>query len=238
MQKVACPMMIVRSERLTPPKMNSEFSAIPVMMPGRERGRTRRSDTASRPKNRNRWTPNAAADPSSRATIVAATAALSDNTSAALTWESCHATENQRRVSPAMGQLCTLDLLKAYRMMVAIGAKRNKRTATTQIVRPILVARPSISASQRFEGAQGASTDQVRGHDDDGDEGQCRREGKIAGDADVVVDHVADEIGAGSTDQDRRDVVAEGQGESEDRSRHHTGQGQREHHPPDGQPIA
>ena len=113
MQNVACPMTIVSSDRLTPAKLNAEFSAIPVMMPGSASGSTSSSDTASRPKNRNRCTPNAAAVPSSSAISVANTAARSDSPSAARTCGSCQATENHLVLSPRIGQLCTFEELKA-----------------------------------------------------------------------------------------------------------------------------
>src|SRR5262249_35247654 len=113
MQNVACPMMIVNSDSPIPLKLNAEFSAIPVMIPGSESGSTSSSETASRPKNRNRCTPNAAAEPSRSATAVANSPALSDSTNAARTCGSCQATGNHFRLSPWIGQLCTLDELNA-----------------------------------------------------------------------------------------------------------------------------
>src|SRR5215471_5971012 len=122
MQNVACPMMIVNTDRSIPAKLNAEFSAIPVTMPGSASGSTSSSDTASRPKNRNRCTPNAAAEPSSTAT--ANRPALTDSTNAARTCGSFQATENHFVLSPAIGQLCTFEELNAYRQMVAIGTNR------------------------------------------------------------------------------------------------------------------
>ena len=78
-------MTIVSRDSPIPAKLNAELSAIPVMMPGSASGRTSSSDTPSRPKKRNRCTPNAAAEPSSRAITVANTAAFSESTKAART---------------------------------------------------------------------------------------------------------------------------------------------------------
>ena len=49
MQKVACPMTIVHREKVTWLKAKNELSDIPVMIPGRARGRTRAKEIASRP---------------------------------------------------------------------------------------------------------------------------------------------------------------------------------------------
>jgi len=113
MQKVAWPITIVSSERLTPTYWNAEFSAIPVMIPGSASGSTSSSETASRPKKRKRCTPNAAAEPSTRATAVAKTAAWSESPSAACTCGSFQATENHLVLRPWIGQLWTLELLNA-----------------------------------------------------------------------------------------------------------------------------
>src|SRR5215467_4699702 len=178
MQNVACPMMIVYSESPTPAKWNAEFSAIPVMMPGSARGSTSSSDTASRPKNRNRCTPNAAAEPSSSATAVASTPALSDSTNAARTCGSCQATPNHLVLSPWMGQLWMFEELNAYRQMMAIGTNRKSSTPATQIRSPIRASRPSITlplashgpfASHGLERTSGARAGQVEDHDHDRD---------------------------------------------------------------------
>ena len=95
MQNVVWPMMIVINDRLTLLKLKNDCSAIPVMMPGSASGSTRSSETASRPKNLNRWTANAAAEPRTSAMALAANAALSDSVSASRTCSSCQATENQ-----------------------------------------------------------------------------------------------------------------------------------------------
>src|ERR671935_136418 len=111
MQKVAWPMVIVQSERLMPPNAKNELRAMPVMIPGRAIGRTRRNETTSRPKNRKRWTPKAAADPSTSATPVASAPAFNDSTSAARTSGSWNATENHLREKLEIGQLWMFDRL-------------------------------------------------------------------------------------------------------------------------------
>ena len=94
MQKVAWPTMIVHRDRLIPLNRKNDCRAIPVTMPGRAMGSTRRKETVSRPKNRNRCTAKAAADPSRRAIIVERRPAFTDNSRASLTSESCQAIEN------------------------------------------------------------------------------------------------------------------------------------------------
>ena len=51
-------------------------------MPGSARGRIRRNEIVSRPKNRKRWTANAASEPKSSASAVATTATSSDSSRA------------------------------------------------------------------------------------------------------------------------------------------------------------
>src|SRR5439155_18896753 len=118
MQNVACPIAIVHSDKLTPPNAKNELSAIPVMIPGRAIGRTRMNETVSLPKNRNRWTAKAAAEPSTRATAVAMTPVFSDSTTALLTSGSWRATGNHFSDRLGIGQLWMLEGLNAYRMMI------------------------------------------------------------------------------------------------------------------------
>src|SRR5579871_6803965 len=113
MQKVACPITIVRSDRLTPTYWNAELSAIPVMMPGSASGSTSTSDTASRPKKRKRWTPKAAAEPSVSATAVANAPAFSESQSAERTWGSFHATVSHFVDRPLIGHVWMFELLNA-----------------------------------------------------------------------------------------------------------------------------
>src|SRR2546423_3776880 len=113
MQKVAWPITIVQSEKFQPRKVKNEFSAIPVMIPGRAIGRIRMNETASRPKKRKRWTANAAALPSRRATVVATTAALIERMNASRASWLCQADENHLVEKPAIGQLCTFEELNA-----------------------------------------------------------------------------------------------------------------------------
>src|SRR5258708_6764231 len=113
MQNVACPMTIVSSEKFTPPKVKNEFSAMPVMIPGRAIGSTITNDTASRPKNRNRCTAKAAIEPSVTAIVVAISAALTDSHSdwriaSLFQVEANHFVERW-----LIGQLCTVAELKA-----------------------------------------------------------------------------------------------------------------------------
>ena len=126
-------MTMVSSERLIPADWKAELSAIPVMIPGRASGSTSSSETASRPKKRKRCTPKAAAVPSRSATAVANRPALTESQSAECTCGSFQATENHFVLRPGMGQLCTFELLNAYRQMMAIGTKRKRSTATTQM---------------------------------------------------------------------------------------------------------
>ena len=96
-----------------PAKVNADLSASPVMIPGSAKGKTRKSEMDSRPKKRNRWTPKAASEPRTIERTVAATPALTDRMSAARTCGSLKATENQWKVKPASGQLCTFEESKA-----------------------------------------------------------------------------------------------------------------------------
>src|SRR5262252_10972293 len=241
MQNVACPMMIVNTERPIPAKLNAEFSAIPVTMPGSARGSTSSSDTASRPKNRNRCTPKAAAEPSSSATAVANRPALTESANAARTCGSCQATENHFVLSPAMGQLWMFEELNAYRQMVAIGTNRNSSTPTTQIRSPARATRPSITvpfSSHGLERAEQPRAEQVENHDHDGHHGERGRERQVVGRPDVGVDGVADEVGARPAYQQRGDVVAQGQREGEDRAGRHPRQRQRHDHAAERAPVA
>ena len=112
MQKVAWPMTIVSSERSSPTHWNAEFSAMPVMIPGSASGSTSSSDTASRPKNRKRWTPKAAAEPSSSAIVVANRPAFTDSHSAERTAGSFQATPATSSRA-LIGQLWTFEPLNA-----------------------------------------------------------------------------------------------------------------------------
>src|SRR3977135_7066 len=113
MQKVACPMMIVVSEKLTPLKLMNELSAMPVMIPGSAIGSTSSSEIASRPKKRKRATANAAIDPSTTAMPAEIAPAGGDSHSAWRSSALCHVEENHLVERPDSGQLCTLEGLKA-----------------------------------------------------------------------------------------------------------------------------
>ena len=150
-------MIIVISERLIPPKVKNDLSANPVMMPGRAMGRTRKSEIASLPKKRNRCTPKAAAEPSSNASRVAASPALTESQRADLTAGSFQATENQCVVQLRIGQLCTFELSNAKMTMVTIGRKRNTSTPTTHATSTARVARPSIYIASNAPSARAPS---------------------------------------------------------------------------------
>ena len=90
-------------------------------MPGKAIGSTSRNDTASRPKKLKRWTPNAAAEPSTSAIAVASAPACSESHRAWAMSPSWYAAENQLVVQPGIGQLWMFDRLNAYRQMTAIG---------------------------------------------------------------------------------------------------------------------
>src|SRR5690242_740264 len=111
MQKVACPITIVQSERLMWLKVKKAFSAMPVMIPGSAIGRTSRNETDSRPKNRKRAIANAAAEPSTIAVPVASSAHRTESQIAFLTSCECQATLNQCVVKPGIGQLWIFERL-------------------------------------------------------------------------------------------------------------------------------
>src|SRR3954453_19218301 len=106
-------MTIVHIDTEMCPAMKNEFRAMPVTMPGSAIGSTRRNDTASRPKNENRATPNAAIEPMTSATPVATNATRTESHTAERTSSECHASENHFVVKPGMGPDGTFDLLNA-----------------------------------------------------------------------------------------------------------------------------
>src|SRR5918911_1890588 len=105
MQKVAWPMMIVVSEKLIPRLLKNEFSAMPVMIPGRAIGKTSTNDTASRPKKRKRCTANAAIEPRSSEMAVEISAARIESQNASRASWLCHVDPNHFVDSPDGGQL-------------------------------------------------------------------------------------------------------------------------------------
>src|SRR5579884_4432064 len=104
-----------------------ELSAIPVTMPGSAIGSTSRNEIVSRPKNRNRCTPNDASVPSTSAIAVAYAAAFSESQSAFCMSPLWIAGPNHFVVSAEIGQLSMFDLLNAYRQISAIGTYRKDR---------------------------------------------------------------------------------------------------------------
>src|SRR5258707_7569353 len=113
MQNVAWPTMIVESERFTPPKLKNAFRAIPVMIPGRARGNTKRRLTASRPKNDARLIAKAAQEPRTSAMAVAARPAWTESSSAVRTFGSFQVAPNHLVVRPGIRQLSMFDVLNA-----------------------------------------------------------------------------------------------------------------------------
>src|ERR671936_2031091 len=116
MQNVACPITIVQSDGAmgwTGLLEKKELSARPVTTPGSAIGNTSRNVIVSRPKNRNRLTAVAAAEPRTIAIAVANPAAFSESTSALRASWFCHASRNHLVLKPAIGQLWMFDELKA-----------------------------------------------------------------------------------------------------------------------------
>src|SRR5438445_12783290 len=116
MQKVVCPITMVQSDGVSwcaGLLRKKELSAIPVMIPGSAIGRITTNETTSRPKNEKRWIANAAAEPSRIAATIVTPATLSESTKAWRTSWLAQAARNQCVVKPAIGQLCTFDLLNA-----------------------------------------------------------------------------------------------------------------------------
>ena len=91
MQNVMWPIMIVYRLNVIPKLLIDAFNAIPVTMPGSAIGSRRRNEMEFLPKNRNRWTANAARLPSASATTVATDAITREFARAE--WRSllCHA---------------------------------------------------------------------------------------------------------------------------------------------------
>ncbi len=111
MQKVACPMMIVRMLKSIPTVVYVVCSASPVMIPGKAIGRMTTSEIVSRPKKRYRDTASETSVPSTRATAVAPRAASTESWSASRTPSLWYATENHFVEKFSIGQLCvTLSL--------------------------------------------------------------------------------------------------------------------------------
>src|SRR5690348_6048225 len=239
MQNVVCPMTMVTVPSWMPVKEKNEFSAIPVMMPGSASGSTSRNEMASRPKKANLCSAYAVAEPSSTASAVATRPTRSDSRNALRTWGSCQATENQCSEKPAIGQLSMFEELNAYSTISTIGMNRNASTRATQIRSPARSQRDSISSAPglySLERAERPRAEQVAGHDHDGEHGHGRGERDVVRHADIGVDDVADEVRAGPADQQRGDVITEGQREREDRAGHDARQGQREQHQAGGPP--
>src|SRR5258708_12143445 len=103
MQKVVWPITIVQIEREMPLKLKKEFSAMPVMIPGRASGSTKRKLTASFPKKVVRWMAKAAHDPRMSARAGAVSAAWIESLSDGRTPASFQLAVNPLSVRPAIG---------------------------------------------------------------------------------------------------------------------------------------
>ena len=88
------------------------LSAMPVTMPGRAIGSSSTNDTVSRPKKRNRWTANAASEPSRIAMSVAPAAACSESRSASRMSGFVTASAYQWVVQSVIGQVWLRSALK------------------------------------------------------------------------------------------------------------------------------
>src|SRR5216683_137549 len=144
MQKVVCPITMVQIESEMPLKLKKEFSAIPVMIPGRASGSTKRKLTASLPKNVVRWMAKAAHDPRTSARAVAVSPAWTESLSDVRTSASFQVAVNHLSVRPGIGQLSMFEVLKAYRKISRRGTNRKSRIRAAQSVSARRVKRPSI----------------------------------------------------------------------------------------------
>ena len=113
MQNVAWPMMIANRPNGIPEAFTDEFRAIAVTIPGSAIGSTSRNETELRPKNRKRWTANAAALPSTSAMRVTIVAICKEFPSASRTSGLRHAIPNHFVVQLSIGHACPMLLLNA-----------------------------------------------------------------------------------------------------------------------------
>src|SRR5215213_8376199 len=111
MQNVAWPATIVQRPKFVFQNEKYEFSAIPVMIPGRASGSTKTNEIASRPKNRERWTAKAAAVPRTTAVAVAIAPAFSDRIRASCIASSWTAGPNHLVLQSVIGQPWTFEAL-------------------------------------------------------------------------------------------------------------------------------
>src|ERR1700681_744617 len=105
MQNVACPITIVHNEKVIWLKAKKELSDMPVMMPGRARGRIKANEMTSRPKNWKRWMAKAAIDPRISDVTVANSPDSIESSKARRTSGSSEVRLNHFRVIPGIGQL-------------------------------------------------------------------------------------------------------------------------------------
>ena len=118
-------MMIVNSEYSRPmvrlPYSIADCRARAVTIPGRAMGSTSAKEMASRPKNRNRCTANAANDPSTSAIAVAHAPAIRELASAERRVGSFHAMGNHFVVHRSGGQDASTLRLNAYTTTISNG---------------------------------------------------------------------------------------------------------------------
>ena len=164
------------------------------MMPGRAIGSTRNSEIASRPKNRNRCTPKAAAEPSTSASNVAARPAFTESQSADL----------DRGVVPRHREPVRREVLDRPALHVRAvegedhdgGDRHEKEHQNADHPGDQRHAGSTALHLHRLERAERPRPEEVDDHDHDRHEGKGGGEREVVGQADVVVDDVADEVGA------------------------------------------
>src|ERR1700722_1581481 len=231
MQNVAWPRTIVQNEKEMSAKLKAERSAMPVTIPGRAIGSTKRSEIASRPKNFARASAAAASVPRTMASAVDTSATRMERPSAAQISGRFQATPNQRSVYPGGGNSkLRSSLLNAYRMMKASGRCRSARPPAAPSRKPS--GGPSFDGRSRLERIERPGAFRYRqehAHDDHRRDGEGRRERDVSGRALLRVNHLAQ-------DERRRannlghDVVAEREREGEDRPRHNPRSRKRQDH--------
>src|SRR3990170_803862 len=191
-QKVAWPMMIVQELNGICISPSAERRAMALTMPGSASGRTRRNESASRPKKRLRETAAAASDPSTMAIRVATSATWTESHSAAQTSERPQATANHCVVNPGRGKRkVESSVVKAYRTTTASGRWRKSRAPTAASFNP-MGARRRLECIEcpRPLGAQ-----QVDRHDGHRHHGERGRQRDVPGGSLQRQDGLADEVG-------------------------------------------
>src|SRR3990170_5521856 len=223
MQKVAWPMIIVQKLNGICSSPKAERSAMAVTMPGSASGRTRRNESASRPKKRLRETAAAARDPSMTAIRVATSATLTERNSAAHTSLRPQATANQAVVKPGRGKRkVESSVVKAYRTTTAKGRCRKRRAPTAAS----FTARGARRPLERIEGSQSLGSQQVDRHHGHRHDGEGGRQRDVPGGALKRQDGLTDKVGR-IPKRVGHDEITQRQREGEDRAGHDPRQRQR-----------